>query len=205
MNMKKLIQRMTDIENNTDTKILKESAIAECGDTPMQSPMQQGTPVSINVSLNASGKEHVSDLLNMMKNAGLGDATPVSPSMMPMRQDMDRLRSMVDEPEMESDMIYSDAIGDEQETEEGYANEPDEDYSDLSASIPNGDDLHSKKRAYAKAQDGDNAMAVEAIKNHLYAALSEKKAKPDFLDVDKDGNKKEPMKKAIADTKKKKK
>ena len=30
-----------------------------------------------------------------------------------------------------------------------------------------------------------------------------KKAKPDFLDVDKDGDKKEPMKKALADKKKK--
>jgi hypothetical protein len=33
--------------------------------------------------------------------------------------------------------------------------------------------------------------------------VMEKKAKPDFLDMDKDGNKKEPMKKAIADKKKK--
>jgi hypothetical protein len=32
--------------------------------------------------------------------------------------------------------------------------------------------------------------------------LNEKKAKPDFLDMDKDGNKKEPMKKAVADKKK---
>jgi hypothetical protein len=32
--------------------------------------------------------------------------------------------------------------------------------------------------------------------------LSEAKAKPDFLDMDKDGNKKEPMKKAVADKKK---
>jgi hypothetical protein len=35
-------------------------------------------------------------------------------------------------------------------------------------------------------------------------AAEGKKAKPDFLDIDKDGNKKEPMKKAIADKKKKK-
>lgn len=33
--------------------------------------------------------------------------------------------------------------------------------------------------------------------------VSEKKAKPDFLDVDKDGNKKEPMKKALKDKEKK--
>jgi hypothetical protein len=67
-----------------------------------------------------------------------------------------------------------------------------------------GDDLHKKKKAFAKAQDGDNAMAVESIKAQLMKALAEKKAKPDFLDMDKDGNKKEPMKKAIADKKAKK-
>ncbi len=39
----------------------------------------------------------------------------------------------------------------------------------------------------------------ESIKNDLYAALAEKKSKPDFLDVDKDGDKKEPMKKALKD------
>jgi len=45
-------------------------------------------------------------------------------------------------------------------------------------------------------------MAVETIKQRLVKALAEKKAKPDFLDMDKDGNKKEPMKKAVADKKK---
>jgi hypothetical protein len=45
-------------------------------------------------------------------------------------------------------------------------------------------------------------MAVESIKEKLYALLAEKKAKPDFLDMDKDGDKKEPMKKAVADKKK---
>ena len=43
------------------------------------------------------------------------------------------------------------------------------------------------------------SMEVESIKAALFAALTEKKAKPDFLDVDKDGDKKEPMKKALKD------
>ena len=54
---------------------------------------------------------------------------------------------------------------------------------------------------YKPAAKGDNPMAVESIKDRLWAALNEKKAKPDFLDMDKDGNKKEPMKKAVADKK----
>jgi len=89
--------------------------------------------------------------------------------------------------------------------DEGYDNEPDPEYQDhkyMTKDLSGG--LNREKKAYAKAQDGDNAMAVEAIKAQLMAALSEKKAKPDFLDMDKDGDKKEPMKKAIKDKKAKK-
>ena len=69
----------------------------------------------------------------------------------------------------------------------------------MSDAIPDGNDLNRKKKPYAATQDGDNAMAVETIKASLMAALAEKKSKPDFLDVDKDGDKKEPMKKALKD------
>jgi hypothetical protein len=194
MNMKDMIQRMTDIESNKGKKQLKESTVAECGMPMSSAPMeQQGNPVTMSISLNASGKEHVADLINMMKNAGLQAAGPVAADTMPMRMDMERLRGIVDEPEMEE----ADAGGFDRAT-----TEPDEAYGDLDSAIPNGDDLHKKKKMYAKAQDGDNAMAVETIKARLLAALTEKKAKPDFLDMDKDGNKKEPFKKAVADKKK---
>ena len=86
---------------------------------------------------------------------------------------------------------------------EGYANEPEAQYGDMSDAIPDGNDLNRKKKAYAATQDGDNPMAVENIKAALYAALSEKKAKPDFADIDDDGNEKETMKKAAKDKKKK--
>jgi hypothetical protein len=85
---------------------------------------------------------------------------------------------------------------------EGYDNEPDEEYQDtnyMTKDISGG--LNREKKAYAKAQDGDNAMAVESIKDRLYAMLSEKKEKPDFADIDDDGDKKEPMKKAAKDKK----
>jgi len=202
--MKDMIQRMTDIENNKGKKQLKkqlkESTVAEeCGMPMSSAPMeQQGNPVTMSISLNASGKEHVADLINMMKNAGLQAAGPVAADTMPMRMDMERLRGIVDEPEMdiEPEMEEADAGGFDRAT-----TEPDEAYGDLDSAIPNGDDLHKKKKMYAKAQDGDNAMAVETIKARLLAALTEKKAKPDFLDVDKDKNKKEPFKKAVKDAK----
>jgi len=91
----------------------------------------------------------------------------------------------------------------EEEVEE-YDNEPEEEYMDLDAVLPSGDDLHKKKTMHKAQAMGDNPMAMESIKDRLWAALNEKKAKPDFLDMDKDGDKKEPMKKAIKDKKAKK-
>ena len=190
MNMKKLIESMDRIE--------------ECGMTEMPAmpaslpaPEQhEGNPVSVNINMNASGKEHVADLLDMMKNAGLGGAEPVSAKMLSPRMDMERLSAMMGEPGDEPEM---EEVEDEIEVEGDYANEPDPEYGDMSDAIPDGNDLNRKKKAYAATQDGDNPMAVEAIKATLMAALQEKKAKPDFLDVDKDGDKKEPMKKALKD------
>jgi hypothetical protein len=100
------------------------------------------------------------------------------------------------------------AIGDKMtdDTDEGYDNEPDPEYQDhkyMTKDLSGG--INREKKAYAKAQDGDNAMAVEAIKAQLMAALEEKKAKPDYIDIDGDGDKKEPMKKAVKDKESKKK
>jgi hypothetical protein len=96
--------------------------------------------------------------------------------------------------------LPTNEVDDEVEEAGGdYENEPDEQYSDLSAVIPDGDDLHKQKKSHPATAGGDNPMAIENIKAALYAALTEKKAKPDFLDVDKDGDKKEPMKKALKD------
>ena len=186
--MKKLIESMDHIE--------------ECGmdegpmPTPMAPPMDQGQPVTMNVNLTASGKDHVDDLMKMMQQAGLGDAKPVSQDMMPMRMDMERLRDIVDEPKEEEIEI---------DTDEGYANEPEEEYGDIEDVTASGDDLHKSKKGYKAAAGGDNPMAMEDIKAQLYAALAEKKAKPDYIDIDGDGDKEEPMKKAVKDKEAKKK
>ena len=87
-------------------------------------------------------------------------------------------------------------------TDEAFANEPNEKYQDhkfMTKDLSGG--INRQKTMYPPAAKGDNPMAVESIKDRLYRALNEKKAKPDFLDMDKDGNKKEPMKKAVADKK----
>jgi hypothetical protein len=142
MDMKKLLES------------LDECGAMEDGMPPMAPPMPRddGDPVSMNVSLNARGKEHVADLIDMMKNAGLKDAEPVSQEMMPMRTDIERLRDIVDGPK-DKDMddlkpgtqkepcpkcgkvhigmsSCNDSIENDEESVDEYANEPDEDYRD---------------------------------------------------------------------------
>ena len=105
----------------------------------------------------------------------------------------------------------------EEKAEETFDNEPEEKISDIDTLVNvHSGGLNRKKQAFAKAQDGDNAMAVEDtitaedLTNSLRAQYESFKeayqkeakiaeAKPDFLDMDKDGDKKEPMKKAIKD------
>lgn len=172
-------------------QIINES-LDECGDTqgvsmPSSVPHQ---PVTVNVNLSASGEENVDSLLKLMKNAGLSNAKPVDQKMMPARQQMDKYLSMMD---------------DEVQEDEGYDNTPGEIYHDtemLTHNMSGG--INKMKKSYASAEDGDNPMAVKKVKEHLLNALAEKKAKPDFLDIDGDGDKKEPMKKAVKDKKSKK-
>lgn len=88
----------------------------------------------------------------------------------------------------------------EMESEYDASTEPNEKYWDhklMTKDLSGG--INRQKKMHKPAAKGDNPMAVE-MKSRLEAKLAEKKnAKPDFLDMDKDGNKKEPMKKALKD------
>jgi len=173
MNMKKLLESMQEI----DECGMDEAPMPAPSMAPPAMPQNDGEPVRMNVNLSASGAEHVADLMDMMKNAGVGDSKPVGKEQLPMRMDMERLKGIMDEPGDEDPNEELEPV-DEIDTEEGYDNEPDERYGDMSDAIPDGNDLNRKKKSYVKAQDGDNAMALENIKASLYAQLAEKK-KPD--------------------------
>jgi hypothetical protein len=96
-----------------------------------------------------------------------------------------------------------DDVDDEDDMDE-WANEPEEEETDHDTMLNDlSGGINRQKKMFPRAQPGDNAMAVESIKARLLKALAEANSKPDFLDMDKDGNKKEPMKKAVADKKKK--
>ena len=109
----------------------------------------------------------------------------------------------VKDPSPYQDLDDLDDLGDEEETDE-WANEPDEEETDHDTMLNDlSGGINRQKKMFPRAQPGDNAMAVESIKARLLKALDEANSKPDFLDMDKDGNKKETMKKAVADKKKK--
>jgi hypothetical protein len=194
--IKKLIQAMDAIESK---KTLTESAVLECGGMPAPAVENPGNPVTVSVNFNASGKDNVADLLGMLKNAGLQAQGSAMPAPMPMRMDIEKFRDVVDTGDKPSPMAQ--AI--QKSGMEEWENEPDEQYSDhklMTKDLSGG--INRPKKMFKPAAKGDNPMAVESIKDRLFKALSEKKSKPDFLDMDKDGNKKEPMKKAVADKKK---
>ena len=115
--------------------------------------------------------------------------------------DMARMRDIIKKPE-------------DEKAEETFANEPEEKVSDIDTLV----NVHSgganaQKIQYKKEYPGDNPMAVakedqiteQDLANSLreqydnFKKAYQEAAKPDFLDMDKDGNKKEPMKKAIKD------
>ena len=117
------------------------------------------------------------------------------------------------EPDMRS-MMNKIPSGDEKADEE-YANSPDEKTQDTDEllNVQSGG-INKQKQQVRKEYPGDNPLAVEdkiteeelansfrtQYENFKSAYQTEaKKAKPDFLDMDKDGNKKEPMKKAVKD------
>ena len=115
--------------------------------------------------------------------------------------DMARMRDIIKNPE-------------DEQKEETFANEPEEKVQDIDSLVnKHSGGLNRQKTQFAKAQDGDNAMAVtkedqvteEELANSLrtqyesFKTAYQEAAKPDFLDMDKDGDKKEPMKKAIKD------
>ena len=123
--------------------------------------------------------------------------------------DMARMRDIVKNPE-------------DEQKEETFANSPGDrdrdepktmDTDTLVNTISGG--MNRQKKTYPKVASGDNPMAAEDkiteedLANSLrdqynafkesYKKAAKMEAKPDFLDMDKDGDKKEPMKKAIKD------
>ena len=104
----------------------------------------------------------------------------------------------------------------EEKAAETFANEPEEKVQDIDSLVnKHSGGLNRQKIQYRKEYPGDNHMAAEDkiteqdLANSLraqydsfkesYQKAAETKAKPDYIDLDKDGDKTEPMKKAAKD------
>jgi hypothetical protein len=153
------------------------------------------------------GKEMKKDKMN--ESVVIATDTPEEASMMMQLLKLAGVKpvdqSMLNQPEVKAD--------------EDYANTPNAKVSDIGAATPNGTDQNRQKGSYNVAAGGDNPMVLkmsesditeEHLSNSLRAqyesfkqTYQEAKAKPDYLDFDKDGNKEEPMKKALKDKEKK--
>jgi len=176
------------------------------------------------IQISTDSPQEASMMMQILKLAGVQQVDPAMINQepeageMPAHSDDDamgsmqmaKMRDMMTAPEEEkAEETFANSMGDEKE-------EPKYQDTDTLVNTMSGG-LNRKKQAFVKAQDGDNAMAVEDtvteedLANSLrsqYEGFKEayhKKAKmdeapkPDFLDMDKDGNKEEPMKKAIKD------
>ena len=102
---------------------------------------------------------------------------------------------------------------DEEKAAETFANEPEEKVQDVDSLVnKHSGGLNRQKSSFKRAEPGDNPMTAEdkiteeELANSLRTqyesfktAYQTEAAKPDFLDMDKDGNKTEPMKKAVKD------
>ena len=181
--------------------------------------MMKKEQVKEDMHITTDSPQEASMLMQILKMAGL---QPVDAKMMGMepkhdmepKQDMDhddamgtmqmaKMRDMMTAPE-------------EEKAAETFANEPEEKVQDVDSLVnKHSGGLNRQKSSFTRAEPGDNPMTAEDkvteedLANSLrsqyesfketYQKAAETKAKPDFLDMDKDGNKTEPMKKAVKD------
>ena len=164
------------------------------------------------IQISTDSPEEASMMMQILKLAGV---QPVTPGMMGAdepKHDMDQDDAMgsMDMAKMR-DMVTAP---DQEKQDETFANEPEEKVQDVDSLVnKHSGGMNRQKQQFPKSQDGDNAMAVaqedriteEELANSLrtqyesFKQAYQEAAKPDYIDLDKDGNKSEPMKKAAKD------
>jgi len=176
----------TSTMENKDKEVVKE-AIQMTADTPEEAGM----------------------LMQILQMAGV---KPVDAKMIGGEEPEQSHDHETDGDEMAS---YRDMITkpDEEKAEETFANEPEEKVSDVDTLVNvHSGGLNKQKQQVRKEYPGDNPLAVkedtiteEELANSLRTQYESFKqayteaSKPDYIDLDKDGNKTEPMKKAAKD------
>ena len=171
-----------------DKKETVKEAIQISADTPQEASMMMQI-------LKLAGVQQVDqDMINQEPGQDHSDDDAAG------SMDMARMRDIIKNPE-------------DDQKEETFANEPEEKVQDIDSLVnKHSGGLNRQKTTYPKVASGDNPMAYaedkiteEELANSLrtqyesFKTAYQEAAKPDFLDMDKDGDKKEPMKKAIKD------
>lgn len=172
-------KKPTNTADKGSMKAILESiqSVEECGDMPTpatEAPMMPGAGQEVTVSVTASGKENVADLISMMQQAA-GIEAPQAPMAHDHEPEME-LPAKGQEMDMATMRSIMSAGDDEapaeEEASEEWDNSPDEEYGSEDDIIATGDDLHRPKdRKAIRVKD----PAVESIRDQLWAALSEKK------------------------------
>ena len=193
--------------------------------------MMKKETVKEDIKISADTPQEAGMMMQILKLAGVQPMGAEMPGMEP-KQDMDpgELNKQMDVPDDDAmgsmqmakmrDMMTAP---DEEKAAETFANQPDEKVSDVDTLVNvHSGGMNRQKKTFPRVSPGDNPMAAEDkiteqdLANSLRdqydafkesykkaAKMAETKAKPDFLDMDKDGDKKEPMKKAVKDKEKK--
>ena len=187
--------------------------------------------VKEDIKISTDSPEEASMMMQILKLAGVQQVTPdmmgmdkpeMDPGYLNKKMDvpsddamgsmqMAKMRDMMTKPDEEkAEETFANSMGDEKE-------EPKYQDTDTLVNVHSGG-LGAQRKQYRKDYPGDNPMAVkedtiteEDLANSLrtqyedFKAQYQEAAKPDFLDMDKDGNKTEPMKKAVKDKEEKEK
>jgi hypothetical protein len=167
------------------------------------------------IQISTDSPQEASMMMQILKLAGVQQVDPAMINQEPEA-----------EPHAEPEMDQDDAAGsmdmarmrdiiknpEDEQKEETFANEPEEKVQDIDSLVnKHSGGLNRQKQTHPRVSPGDNPMAAEdtiteeELANSLrtqyesFKTAYQEAAKPDFLDMDKDGNKKEPMKKAIKD------
>ena len=163
------------------------------------------------IQISADTPEEAGMMMQILKLAGVQpvDAKMIGADEPKHDMDQDDAMGSMDMAKMR-DMVTAP---DQEKQDETFANEPEEKVQDVDSLVnKHSGGLNRQKTTYPKVASGDNPMAYqedkiteEELANSLRTQYESFKkayteaAKPDYIDLDKDGNKSEPMKKAAKD------
>jgi len=200
MDMNKILQNMDSAEKGTyeagktDSSEMK-TILESFYDVAAEGSAPQQLDEIASVTMSGDSADEVAQLVKLMNDAGAPEAAPVGAQPTTMLEPTpcgasDGPPDMPPKADMITPKMMDDFDSAEEVIQDEYANEPDERYDDhgkMTHDLSGG--LNRQKGAYAAAQDGDNAMAVESkLKEELSKMLKQKMSEKKDQDGDGDND-----------------